>query len=309
MAGKKDRDVKFIIYQVLYIFVICVIALKGANLDLEEVIEKENVVERDYADSLKKYLDSLIALGLVPKIEIDTNLRFSNPEELRIRLQETQLQLAQVTQQMSLTVQQTQPQVTQTPEQIQQQQQQQQQEERIDPSEVQEIRIGNIELTQFTQNTLTNPYDVPLEIVGITTIPPKSTRSFTTGGEGTVTIRVGTSSKTVTTKPNRDPRIIVQKVSDGGSYRSLTRVTGFRVTIEDDFPGQLQISVTGPVSVSQTGTVLDIKLNQTIGSESQFDQIYGNQSPPYRINFTVNVRDKVSGKTFSNGGSFVFSEY
>ena len=308
MAGRNNRDVKFIIYQVLYIFVICVIALKGANLDLEEVIEKENVVERDYADSIKKYLDSLISMGLVPRIEIDTNLKFSNPEELRLRLQETQMQLAQVTQQMSLTVTQTQPQITQTPEQ-QQQQQQQQQEERIDPSEVQEIRIGNIELTQFTQNTLSNPYDMPLEIVGITTIPPKSSRTFTTGGESSVTIRVGTSSKTVSMKPNRDPRILVQKVSDGGSYRALTRVTGFRITIEDDFPGQLQISVTGPVSVTQSGTVLDVKLNQTIGSESQFDQIYGNQSAPYRINFTVNVRDKVSGKTFSNGGSFVFSEY
>ena len=101
----------------------------------------------------------------------------------------------------------------------------------------------------------------------------------------------------------------MQKVADVGSYRSLTRVTGFRVTVEDDFPGQLQISVTGPVSVTQSGKVLDIKLNQTIGSESQFDQIYGNQEPPYRINFSVNVKDKVSGKTVSNGGSFVFSEY
>jgi len=29
---KKQRDVKFIIYQSLYIFVVCVIAIKGANL-------------------------------------------------------------------------------------------------------------------------------------------------------------------------------------------------------------------------------------------------------------------------------------
>ena len=41
---KEKKDVKFIIYQMLYVFVICVIALKGANLDLEEVISKENVV-------------------------------------------------------------------------------------------------------------------------------------------------------------------------------------------------------------------------------------------------------------------------
>ncbi|KAA0211546.1 hypothetical protein FBQ84_02450 [Ignavibacteria bacterium CHB1] len=308
MAGNKDRDVKFVIYQVLYIFVICVIALKGANLDLEEVIEKETVVEREYADSLKKYLDSLIALGLVPKIDIDTTLKFSNPEELRQKLQQTQMQLSQITQKMSLTVNQTNPTVT---PQVQQEEIPEEKKEEIpkEPSEVSDIRIGSIELTQYTQNTLNNPYDLPLEIVGITTIPPKSTKTFTTGGQSSVTIRVGSSTKTVSLKPNDNPRIIVQKVADVGSYRSLTRVTGFRVTVEDDFPGQLQISVTGPVSVTQSGKVLDIKLNQTIGSESQFDQIYGNQEPPYRINFSVNVKDKVSGKTVSNGGSFVFSEY
>ncbi|KXK04113.1 MAG: hypothetical protein OZ913_09405 [Ignavibacteriaceae bacterium] len=308
MAGNKDRDVKFVIYQVLYIFVICVIALKGANLDLEEVIEKETVVEREYADSLKKYLDSLIALGLVPKIDIDTTLKFSNPEELRQKLQQTQMQLSQITQKMSLTVNQTNPTVT---PQVQQEEIPEEKKEEIpkEPSEVTDIRIGSIELTQYTQNTLNNPYDLPLEIVGITTIPPKSTKTFTTGGQSSVTIRVGSSTKTVSLKPNDNPRIIVQKVADVGSYRSLTRVTGFRVTVEDDFPGQLQISVTGPVSVTQSGKVLDIKLNQTIGSESQFDQIYGNQEPPYRINFSVNVKDKVSGKTVSNGGSFVFSEY
>lgn len=268
MAGNKDRDVKFVIYQVLYIFVICVIALKGANLDLEEVIEKETVVEREYADSLKKYLDSLIALGLVPKIDIDTTLKFSNPEELRQKLQQTQMQLSQITQKMSLTVNQTNPTVT---PQVQQEEIPEEKKEEIpkEPSEVTDIRIGSIELTQYTQNTLNNPYDLPLEIVGITTIPPKSTKTFTTGGQSSVTIRVGSSTKTVSLKPNDNPRIIVQKVADVGSYRSLTRVTGFRVTVEDDFPGQLQISVTGPVSVTQSGKVLDIKLNQTIGSESQ----------------------------------------
>jgi len=38
---KKNKDVKFIIYQSLYIFVVCVIAIKGANLDLVKVLEDD----------------------------------------------------------------------------------------------------------------------------------------------------------------------------------------------------------------------------------------------------------------------------
>ncbi|NOS84690.1 MAG: hypothetical protein HOP31_06075, partial [Ignavibacteria bacterium] len=38
---KKQKDVKFIIYQALYIFVVCVIAIKGANLDLTQVVEDD----------------------------------------------------------------------------------------------------------------------------------------------------------------------------------------------------------------------------------------------------------------------------
>jgi len=78
---KERKDVKFIIYQMLYVFVICVVALKGANLDLEEVISKENVVEKEYADSLKSFLDSILALGLVPKITFDTARKFVNVDD------------------------------------------------------------------------------------------------------------------------------------------------------------------------------------------------------------------------------------
>jgi len=47
-------------------------------------------------------------------------------------------------------------------------------EEKKEPSETQEIRIGQIKMTQYTMNTLNNPYDVPLEVVGIATIPPRA---------------------------------------------------------------------------------------------------------------------------------------
>lgn len=94
---KGERDVKFVIYQVLYIFVVCVIALKGANLDLSEVIAKENVVKKQYADFLKAYIDSLLALGLVPKIEFDTNVKIEDLAALqeKLRVMQSQLQVVQ----------------------------------------------------------------------------------------------------------------------------------------------------------------------------------------------------------------------
>src|SRR4030095_16368833 len=86
-------------------------------------------------------------------------------------------------------------------------------EEEKDPGEIKEIRIGNIQLTQFTMNTLNNPYDTPLEVVGITTIPPKSSKSFETGGQTSVVIKVGNQSKTVDMKPNEKPKVSISRVA------------------------------------------------------------------------------------------------
>ena len=56
---RKNRDTKFIIYQVLYIFVITVLALKGANLDLSRVVKKDTVVSKSVRDSLVALIDTL----------------------------------------------------------------------------------------------------------------------------------------------------------------------------------------------------------------------------------------------------------
>ena len=43
--ARQNKDSKFIIYQVLYIFVVTVLALKGAGLDLGEVVKLRNTYE------------------------------------------------------------------------------------------------------------------------------------------------------------------------------------------------------------------------------------------------------------------------
>ena len=67
----KNNDSKFIIYQVLYIFVITVLALKGAELDLSRVVSKENVVDISVRDSLNILIDSLYAQGIKFDIKLD----------------------------------------------------------------------------------------------------------------------------------------------------------------------------------------------------------------------------------------------
>ena len=67
---KKQKDVKFIIYQALYIFVVCVIAINGANLDLTQVVEDDGKPKVFLSpDSLQK-LYEIIKRSII----VDTNL-------------------------------------------------------------------------------------------------------------------------------------------------------------------------------------------------------------------------------------------
>src|SRR5664279_3507206 len=79
MIGK-NRDTKFIIYQVLYIFVITVLALKGANLDLSRVVKKDSVVSKSVRDSLVALIDTLYRKGVNFNIKIDENAAVENVE-------------------------------------------------------------------------------------------------------------------------------------------------------------------------------------------------------------------------------------
>ena len=77
---RKNRDTKFIIYQVLYIFVITVLALKGANLDLSRVVKKDNVVSKAVRDSLVALIDTLYKKGVNFNIKVDENATVENAE-------------------------------------------------------------------------------------------------------------------------------------------------------------------------------------------------------------------------------------
>ncbi len=323
MINRKNRDVKFIIYQSLYIFVISVLALKGANLDLTEVVSKEKVVEKSYTDSLKIMIDSLLARGYIPEIKFDTNQKFTNPEEMQKKLQEAQKQLAVLKMNSpsitvittSPNVQFQQPNVTEEREKIQEKPK----EEKIEEKEGKELdfRIPQ-SFTQYTTNSITNPSSVNIEIYGsdgsmIASVPPGGSRSFQLGGQSSLTFKGGGVSKTVATKENAKPKITMQRLVSAGeevSVRNLQSTVGYRVTISDDFPGQLDIKFSGPVTVKQAGPlVYDVTLN-FLTSKAAYENFTENREAPYSVSFQINVRDKIATQhNISQSGVFQFGEW
>ena len=302
---RSSKDVKFIIYQSLYIFVVCVVAIKGANLNLTQVIEDDGTPKPQITmDSLEK-LYEVIKLSVI----VDTTRFVVVPKEL-LKENERLQQIVQNMPQIDLNNYMPKVDMSQymkvTPE-----EKKLLEEKKEEPSEMKDIRIGKISLTQYTLNTLNNPYDVPLEIVGITTIPPKSTKTFETGGQSSVVIRAGSSSKTVELKENEKPKIHFQRIASMGEdtrVTSLQRSVCYRVTIEDDFPGQLDVKFTGPITVKQQGTTYDVTLN-AFSSKAAFDNFTDNRDEPYSLGFTVTVTDKIAGHKMTGQNSFYFGEW
>lgn len=308
---KKGKDVKFIIYQALYIFVVCVVAMKNATLDLTQVISDDGKVRAEISpDSLEKLMKILER-----SIIVDTNL-YVIISKTDLEKMDDKIKDLVIKNQPQISLTQTTPSITNPNiSQIEKEEIKEKEKEK-DPGEMKEIRIGNIQLTQFTENTLNNPYDTPLEIEGITTIPPKSSKTFITGGQSSVVIRVGGQTKSVSLKPNEKPRVSFQKMAVMGEdarVSQLQSTVGFRVTVTDDFPGQLDIKVSGPVtskvqSSSGGTTTIDITLN-AFSSKGTFDNFTDNKNAPYSVGFTVTVKDKISGHSVTGQNSFMFGEW
>ncbi|HMS65536.1 MAG TPA: hypothetical protein PKD83_09825 [Ignavibacteria bacterium] len=324
MITRKSRDVKFIIYQSLYIFVISVLALKGANLDLTAVVSKDKVVEKKYTDSLRVMIDSLLARGIIPEIKFDTSQRFTDPEELKKKLAEAQIQLNVLKNTSpSFSVNQTTPNVSvqQDQQQIQKENVTEQKKEEdkteADNNQNLDFRISQT-FTQYTTNTVSNPGTTAIEIYGsdgsmIGSVPPGGSKSFQLGGQSSLTFKRGGVSRSVSTKENSKPKISMQRLVGAGedvSVRSLQSTVGYRVTISDDFPGQLDVKFSGPVTVKEAGKlVYDVTLN-AFNSKAVFDNFSESREAPFSVSFQVNVKDNIATQhNVSQSGVFQFGEW
>ena len=301
---KSSRDVKFIIYQVLYIFVICVIALKGADINLEEVLDAKQVVKKTYADSLKKYIDSILALGLIPSINIDTNAKYTAEDMAQLMAQLEQLKKdvppipppIQIERDKPIDVKITK---TETP---------------IPPKEQTIARVQGIELLQYSVSKIKNPYAETLVLTAdgrtLASIPPQQSASVQLGGESSVKFTVGNNSDVKPTKPKQAPKVDIQKVGGGGSLRQIQNSIGYRVTIISSNPGDLSVSISGPIKTQQVSpTVWDVTLS-LLGSEAAFDAWTKGKTEPYKASFTVSVKDKYNPKfSVSQIGVFTFEKW
>jgi flagellar motor protein MotB len=304
--SKHNRDVKFIIYQVLYIFVIVVLTMKGADINLEKVLTEEDAVKKTYADSLKKYIDSMLALGLVPKIELDSLRNIADlknfvapiipqPVVTGVLIQPGNVQISQ--------------------EEYQKIKEKEKEEPKQEIANNENIVLPTVPLVQFTKNSLKNNGSSDLQILGdgslLATIPPGQSGTFQVMGQKTITYKQGGQSRNVNTRENQKPEVTIQTFKAGGeeaSLRELQSIIGFRVTIKDDYP-QYKVTISGPVKFEDKGNgVYDIKLFYA-GSKSEFENRTGNMESPFRATFNVTVKDEIAGHTVSRSGQYTFGDW
>ncbi len=313
---QKNRDSKFIIYQVLYIFVITVLALKGADLDLNRVVLKDEVVDKSVRDSLMIVLDSLTAQGIKFDVKIEENALEENAA-LKEKLASLNTRMKDLT------------------EKIKEQPPEEKPEEKPVDKE-QEILQSPISLKQtfiqYTWNKATNSGSVPTSIYDpndrskpLVVIPPGQEKTFDLTNQTEVIAKYGSQEDRIKVVPNRPPEIkinrVTTKMNNSDIYvQDLQRITVFTVTILDERPEQLKVSWSGPISVS--GPMKDTKGNpvynvslKIASNENRFDEWldkFGNLREAdgrYKVNFFFTVVDERSKDRVQVGDSFYFTDF
>ncbi|MCL6493721.1 MAG: hypothetical protein K6T54_02960 [Ignavibacterium sp.] len=311
----KNRDSKFVIYQVLYIFVITVLALKGADLDLRRVALEEETVDKKVRDSLVTLIDSLYALGLKFDIKIDENLPVENEElkkklaSLNQRLQEVQTKL----QELPPPKEEEKPIV---------------EEQTLMPMPISSKQT----FIQHTWNVASNTGSVPVEIYDprdrskpIVVIPAGQEKKFDLTDQTEVIVKFGSQEDRIKVMPNKPPEIKIEKVTTKMNARDiyvqeLQRITVFKVTVIDNRPDQLKITWNGPLSVS--GPVKDSNGNliynvslKIASTSSAFDDWLdknGNlreSDGRYKVNFFFIAVDERTKDRVQVGDSFFFTDF
>ena len=311
---RRERDSKFIIYQVLYIFVITVLALKGADLDLRRVALEDETVRINVRDSLMAVLDSLYSLGIDFSIKIDPNVLVENEEMKK--------QLAALNKKLEFIKGLIPPPEEEKPKE--------------EPKEEQTKLQLPISLKQtfiqFTWNTAKNSGNVPTTLYDprdrskpIAVIPPGQEMKFDLTDQTEVIVAFGTQEERVKVIPNKPPEIKIERVttkmnSQNIYVQELQRITAFTVTIIDNRPEQLKVSYSGPISV--TGPQKDANGNmvynvslKVAATENRFDDWVDKNEElresdgRYKANFFFIVIDERTKDRVQVGDSFFFTDF
>ncbi len=309
---KKERDSKFIIYQVLYIFVITVLALKGADLNLREVVSKDQSVNKSVRDSLVVLIDSLVTQGKKFQLQIDPNAIVEN-KELKEKLTTLNKKLREIKIPDKKEI------VANTPKAIEQTKLQ-------SPISISQVFYQN------TWNIAKNGGNVPVEIFDpakmqnpITVISPGQEKKFDLGGQDAIVIKYGSQQETIKTTPRPIPVIRIEKVTtkmDGNDIyvQDLQRTTVFTVTIVDNRPDQLKVTHSGPISVSgplkdKNGNLVYNVSLKIASSQAKFNDWldkYGDLQDAngrYKANFFFTVVDQKANHRNQVGDTFYFTDF
>ena len=307
---KKERDAKFIIYQVLYIFVITVLALKGADLNLREVVSKDQTVNKSVRDSLVVLIDSLYAQGSKFEIKVDSS-KIEN-KELKEKLVTLNRRLQEI----------------KPPE---------KKEGPVKPEEKEQTKLQSpISISQIlyqdTWNIVKNNGNVPAEIYDpaslsrpIVVIPAGEEKKFDIENQSSLILKFGSQEEVLKTTPRRPPTVRISKVTtkmEGSDIyvQDLQRTTVFTVTIVDNRPDQLSVSYTGPISVSgplrDAGGNLVYNVSLKIASsQAKFNDWvdkFGDLQDAngrYKANFFFTVVDKKANHRVQVGDTFYFTDF
>jgi hypothetical protein len=312
--SRKERDSKFVIYQVLYIFVITVLALKGADLDLRRVALEEETVDISIKDSLASILDSLYALGIDFSIKIDPKVLDENVE--------MKDQLAELNRKLEAVKDYVPPPEEKDPE-----------EEIVEEQIKLQLPISLKQtFIQHTWNKAKNSGTVPTNIYDpkdlntpLVTIPPGEEKTFDLTDQAEVVIKFGTQQERIKVIANKPPEINIERVTTKMNasdiyVQELQRITAFTVTIVDARPNQLKVSYSGPISVSgpqknnKGNSVYNVSL-RIASTEARYDDWIDKNGHlqeadgRYKANFFFTVIDERTNDRVQVGDSFFFTDF
>lgn len=313
---RKNKDSKFVIYQVLYIFVVAVLAIKGADLDLGEVISKKEAVNTSVRDSLLTVIDSLNALGLKFDLEIDTTSAKENVE-LKEKIRQLNVSMASLNEKIREI----------PPPEVKPEPVKEDETEPDIPSPFTESQI----FIQNTWNLAKNNSNVNVSVLDplsgkvLASIKPGQQSRFDIGALDKVTLKYGNKEENVDVIPNKPPELKIESASSKMNasdiyVQELQRTTGFRVIVTDERPDQIDVTYNGPISV--TGPVKDSKGNlvynvtlKIAGTEQRFDEWMEKFNPlrerdgRYKVNFFFIAVDKRTKDRVQVGDSFYFTDF
>jgi hypothetical protein len=311
--ARQNKDSKFIIYQVLYIFVVTVLALKGAGLDLGEVVKKEDTVQKEVRDSLLAVIDSLNAKGLSFSINIDTTVVEQNIE-LKKQIASLSTNLKDLTKKIKTTPKPKDSPIKKVEAKL--------------PSPFSKTKT----FLQYAWNEAENKGEVPVKIYDpsnldepIVIVPPDEKKRFDLTDQEEVIVNFGSQEERVRVVKNEPPKINIEsvttKMSKAEIYaKELHRITVFRVTISDERIDQIKVNYTGPIKVTgpvqdkEGNLVYNVSLNIAL-NETKFDEWADRNENlqeadgRYKANFFFDAYDVKSKHKVNVGDSFYFTDY